>query len=473
MEMSRPDPDPRPASGPRQDPYIVGADGGIAHEAAAIADAAPATGPVTGRWRFVVYSAIGLAMFFVSVPINGKSTILVDHVLTFVRWALGPAVPWVVLALVVLGTVRPFVTGRWKAGGLRTVFAFANVVGLIVAALAVLGIYPGPLADPAIGPFLWEKLAIPVGLIVPIGAVFLAMLIGYGLMEFIGVFVQPIMRPLWKVPGRAAVDAVASFVGSYSLALLITDRVYREGRYTGREAAIIATGFSTVSATFMVIVAKTLGLMDHWTLYFFLTLVITFAVTAITVHLPPLRSIPDDTFESVPHNPEPVVTSHRTRAAWDEAMGALAAAPSLPRSTWDTFKDGVFMAAAIVPSILSVGLAGLLLAEHTPVFDILGWIFYPFAWVTGLPDPLLVGKAASVGIAEMFLPALMVSGHASMPLRFTIGVVCVSQIVFFSALVPSILATSIPVSVGKLVVLWFERVALTILITAPIAHLLF
>ena len=40
------------------------------------------------------------------------------------------------------------------------------------------------------------------------------------------------------------------------LALLITNRVYKEGKYTTKEAAIIATGFSTVSATFMIIIAK-------------------------------------------------------------------------------------------------------------------------------------------------------------------------------------------------------------------------
>ena len=244
------------------------------------------------RWRFVVYSAMGLAMFFVTVEIGGDSTILVDHALTAVMTVLGPAVPWVVVALVLLGTVRPFATGSWRRGPVRTGFALANIVGLGVAVCAALGYYPGPLANPDIGPFLWEKLGIPVGLIVPVGAVFLALLINYGLMEFIGVLVQPIMRPVWKVPGRAAVDAVASFVGSYSLALLITDRVYREGRYTGKEAAIIATGFSTVSATFMVIVASTLDLMHHWTLYFFLTLVITFAVTAITVRIPPLSRVP-------------------------------------------------------------------------------------------------------------------------------------------------------------------------------------
>ncbi|MFE7603817.1 YjiH family protein [Brachybacterium paraconglomeratum] len=461
------------ASGPRRDLDRQPFDRSAAARARSVTAADGTERPVPPhRWRFFVYSAIGLVMFFVSVEIGGKSTILVDHALTFVRWVLGPAVPWVVVALVLLGTVRPFVTGSWRRGALRTVFAVANVIGLVVAVCAALGYYPGPLGNPDIGPFLWEKLGIPVGLIVPVGAVFLALLINYGLMEFIGVLVQPIMRPLWKVPGRAAVDAVASFVGSYSLALLITDRVYREGRYTGREAAIIATGFSTVSATFMVIVASTLEIMHHWTLYFFLTLVVTFAVTAITVRIPPLSRVPDATFEDVEHQAEPVSTGNRLRHAWDEAMRALHDAPGVVRGTWDTFKDGVLMAAAIVPSILSVGLAGLLLATYTPVFDLLGWLFVPFAWLVQLPDPALAGKAVSVGIAEMFLPATVVAGHESEVLRFTVGVTAVSQIVFFSALVPSVLATRIPVNVGQLVVLWFVRVVLTILITAPLAHLL-
>ena len=153
-------------------------------------------------------------------------------------------------------------------------------------------------------------------------------------------------------------------------------------------------------------------------------------------------------------------------------MRALEQAPGLLRGTAATVRDGVLMSAAIVPSILSVGLGGLLLATYTPVFDLLGWLFVPFAWLVQLPDPALAGKAVSVGIAEMFLPATVVAGHESEVLRFTVGVTAVSQIVFFSALVPSVLATRIPVNVGQLVVLWFVRVMLTILITAPLAHLL-
>ena len=422
--------------------------------------------------RFVLYSAIGIFMFFVPVTIGGKSTIPLDHIVTWLRENVGAAVPYYALAVILAGTVLPFVTGSWRASPVKMVFAFLNILGLVVGCALVFGVGPDWLMAKDMGPFLFNSLVIPVGLIVPIGAVFLALLIGYGLMEFIGVFLQPVMRPVWRTPGRSAIDAVASFVGSYSLALLLTDRVYREGRYTAREAAIIATGFSTVSASFMVIVAKALDLMDHWLLYFWLALVVTFLVTAITVRIPPLSRIPDEPYPGVEHQPEKLVTGRRFHHAWAEAREALHTAPSLGRNVWDNLRDGLRMAMSILPSILSIGLIGLVLARYTPIFDWLGYLFVPFAWVVGLPEPLLAGKASATGIAEMFLPATLVAGQESLVLRLVIAIVCVSAIIFFSALVPSILATEIPVSIRSLVVIWFERVALTILIATLLVRLL-
>ena len=60
-----------------------------------------------------------------------------------------------------------------------------------------------------------------------------------------------------------------------------------------------------------------------------------------------------------------------------------------------------------------------------------------------------------------------------MVLKFTVAVVCVSQILFFSAMVPAVLATDIPLNIAQMVLIWFIRVVLTVLITVPVAHLVF
>ncbi|MFC9938472.1 YjiH family protein [Nocardiopsis alba] len=425
-----------------------------------------------GVWRLVVYSGIGIFMFFVPLTIGDRNAIPLDHLVGLVQKGLGPTLPYVIWLIIAAGTVVPFATGAWRRDRVRTVFALLNVVGLVAATMVVLEVGPAWFLQEDLAPFLFDSVAVNVGLLVPVGAVFLALLVGYGLLEFVGVLMQRVMRPLWRVPGRSAVDAAASFVGSYSLGLLITDRVYRSGRYTGREAAIIAVGFSTVSVTFMVVIANTLDLMGMWTTYFLLSLFVTYAVTAILVRVPPLSRIPDTPFPGATAHPEERIDERRLQAAWAEARRALRAAPPLARGVRTNLVEGVRMSMSILPSIMSVGTFGLILARYTPVFDLMGYLLLPFTWLVRLPEPAETAKALSAGIAEVFLPATMTAGAEDAVLRLVVGVVSVSAIVFFSALVPCVLATSIPLTVWNLVVIWFQRVVLSVLITTPLAYLL-
>lgn len=423
-------------------------------------------------WKFFVFSGIGVLAFFVPLPIGGTTTILLDHLVTWFRDTVPGLLPWYALVLIIGGAIYPFATGNWRRSGTDTVFAFARIVGLVVGAMLVFDVGPAWLFADNMGPFLLNALVIPVGLLVPIGAAFLALLVGYGLMEFIGVVARPLMKPVFGTPGRSAVDAVASFVGSYSLALLITNRVYLEGKYHHREAMIIATGFSTVSATFMIVVAKALDLMPYWSFYFWSTLLITFAVTALSVRIWPLRSWPEDYAPGADPTPEHDVQGSRLAAAWASAQQTVSANPGLGRTLWVNVRDGVVMAMAILPSILSIGLLGLVLAEYTPVFDWLGLVFYPVTALLQIPEPMLVAKAAALGVSEMFLPAALVTGSV-LSVKYVVAVVSVSQIIFFSAMVPSLVGTQIPVSIPKLLAIWFVRVLLSLVITIPVALLVF
>lgn len=64
----------------------------------------------------------------------------------------------------------------------------------------------------------------------------------------------------------------------------------------------------------------------------------------------------------------------------------------------------------------------------------------------------------------------MVAGAESDVLRLIIAMVSVSQVFFFSSMVPSVLATDIPLSIKNIIIIWFERVILSTIIAAPFAY---
>lgn len=416
--------------------------------------------------RLLGYSLIGLVVFFVPFEIAGRSTILIDHAASALQVHARPLVIGIAVLFMLYGAIQPWLSGSWRSSLPQTVFSLLKVAGLLIGLGYLAGVGPAALYQPGMLPFLFDKLVLSLALIVPLGALALVFLIGFGLLELIGVLMQPVMRPIWRTPGKSAIDAVASFVGSYSVGLLITDRMYRQGHYSVREAAIIATGFSTVSAPFMVIIAKTLGLMEIWNLYFWGAMLVTFSVTAVSARIYPLSRLPSAAIPEVPL----AAGESRLRAAWNAGLSQAAGAPSLASALRETFSDGLRMTAAILPSILAVGLLGLLAAKYTPLFDAIGMLLYPLTWLFGLSEPMEVARAISTGLAEMFLPAMLLK-DAEVLVKFVVAIVSVSSVLFLSASIPCVLATQIPLRLRDLLLVWLQRTLLSLVFSIPLAYL--
>src|SRR5690625_6793325 len=91
----------------------------------------------------------------------------------------------------------------------------------------------------------------------------------FGLLELFGTLMTKVMRPLFKLPGRSSIDALASWIGDGTIGVLLTSKQYEDSYYTKREAAIIGTTFSVVSITFTLVIIETVGL-EHMFISFYL-----------------------------------------------------------------------------------------------------------------------------------------------------------------------------------------------------------
>lgn len=423
-------------------------------------------------WRFFVFSALGLFLFFVPVTMSGTTSIMLDHIVTVIHQVFGENIQYYTLAVVFAGTLIPFMTKAWNKSAFNILFTFFKVLGLLIGVMVVLNIGPAFVLDENMGPFLFYSLAINLSLLIPLGGAALGLILGYGFLVFIGVLLEPVMRTLFKTPGRSAMDAMASLVGSYSVGLLITNRTYKEGLYNRKEGLIIATGFSTVSVTIMVVVARTLELMDYWVLFFIVILLVTFGVTAITTFLPPIRNEKKIYYNGKNNNIEEKYEGNILQYAWYKAKQQSHSSRPLAGDIWMNFIEAMKMTASVVPSVLSIGLIGLIVAEYTDVLTWVSYVYYPLLYMFPLENVPLIAEAVTISIVEMFLPSLLVA-EADITTRFIVGVTSISAVVFLSGFIPAVLSTSLNLKVWKLIFVWFIRTLLSLLIVIPIALLIF
>jgi nucleoside recognition membrane protein YjiH len=421
---------------------------------------------------------LGLGFFAVPVPWNGRWTVAFDIVVKELRTGFAGPVAAYCAVLIVAGAVATCLASfrrgdypKLKAFEAAPVLAALRVLGVPLAIMFWLGLGPAALHEKAIGGTIWGVLVLSVGLIIPIGAVALNVFISYGALELVGTLTRPLMRPLFRLPGRAALDDITSWLGSYSVGLYLTRKLVDQGRYTRREAFIIVTGFSTVSIGFVGVVCSTLELLHLFPVVFATYFVVIYLIAAIQCRVWPTTGILDEAITT--HQPEGEPEGPLLAAAWKAAIDRAKEARPLPHVAAEGFRDGLILAATILGTILAVGTGALMLAEHTPLLDWLGRPLVPVITALGIPDAELVATATVAGITEMYIPALIVQ-DASAPARFFIAVLSISQLIFFSSVGPMMLDmfSDLPIRVRDLLALFVFRTALLLPMLALVTHAL-
>lgn len=424
--------------------------------------------------KFIGFNVLGVLLFFSPITIGGTNSIPLDHLIALINRVIPQFGSLFALGICIVGGLLPWFDKSYRKGTASLIISLFRALGAPISLVAFFHRGPAWLMDPGLLPFVWDKIVIAVTLIVAVGSIFLTFLLSFGLLEFVGMLMRPVLRPLYKVPGKAAVDAVASFVGSFSVAIYLTNKLYKENEYSNREACIIITGFSTVSATFMIVIAKTAGFMPIWNLYFFSTMVITFMVTALISRLWPISSL-DDSYHDCQRKPEEGMPGNLFVNAVHEGLRMASNKKPLYQSLWDNLKGGIVMCFTLSPCIASIALIAVILVKRTSLFDVLGLVFVPVTYLLslfGLPEHWTVAKACTMTLAEMFVPNTVV---ASLPQasKYVVAVVSVSVILFFGGSIPCVLATEIKIKFWQIMIIWLERAVLSMLLAGIVAIWIF
>ena len=86
-------------------------------------------------------------------------------------------------------------------------------------------------------------------------------------------------------------------------------------------------------------------------------------------------------------------------------------------------------------------------------------------------EAFAVAPATLIGFTDMFLPALLITGVASVKTKFIIGVLSLVQIIYLTEVGVIVIKSEVPLGIGKLFILFLERTVLAIPMIVLFANL--
>ena len=435
--------------------------------------------------KFALPSLLGIVTFLTPVKVDGNWTILMGLISDTGKDFVGAGMPWVVYTLLcisAIGTLYAITVGRNRLAD-DSLFVRLFRVAPVWVILRVLGLLMGTMTMFQIGPEVFWKydnggtvlhdLAVNIVPIFLFAGLLMPFLTDYGLMEFVGTLLKRIFRRLFTLPGRSAIDALASWMSSAPVGVLITIQQYVSGHYTTREAAVIATNFSVVSVPFALLVAKTIGVGDRFPEYY-MAVVLTGVLTAMIMpRIPPLSRFEDTPFDELHPLREQRASGSGSLFRDAIALAATRASIAVPLKQQFRIATGHILDIwfGLVPAVIVVGGAGLMLANETGVLQLITGPFVPLLSLAGLPEAAAAAPALFSGFLDMFLPALLGASIESDLTRFVVGVMSVTQLIYMSEIGILMIKCEIPLKFWHLFVVFMLRTIIGLPIVILFARL--
>jgi nucleoside recognition membrane protein YjiH len=433
--------------------------------------------------KCLIPSSLGFVLFLVPLNFEEKNNIPLAYIANKAVDVLAGSVNWILLAVVVISTVVPILLKRraYSEDLPKWLAPVTNVgwITIIIRGIAVLftlsvmfKVGPEWLWGEFTGGLVINVLLVKLISILFFASVLLPLLTEYGLMDFVGTLLHKPFRMAFRLPGRAAIDSMASTLGSSSVGIILSNRQYEMGLYTWREATIIATCFSTVSVPFSLVVAEILGLDDIFLSYYASAVGIIIVLALVLSRIPPLTSFEDTFIGDEDRRPTRVEEGGLLQRALSAALERARSGPDATRYATLGIRDLSNLWFNIVPPVLTFATVAMILVEHTSLFEWLAMPLVPLMQLANMENPALTAKAIVAGFADPFFPPLIGRSIESELTSCVIAIMAVVQLIFLTETGVVLMKTKLRIQFWHLPVIFILRTILAFPLAVLAAHLI-
>ena len=442
---------------------------------------------VRRRLRFAVPSLLGIFMFLTPFPVSGVTNTFVGHLKEYILASLHNYLGLTVMSMSLLvSTVSLYIMLKRPSWVYKNhIFSehlacsplgfSVRFVSLILSAAAAFGFYGSFGNIMTFAENIVVHIVPRLIVLVVVLSLTAPLLLDFGLVQFAAVFAGRWMEPLFCVPGRSAVDGVASWLGSSSMAIVITERMHEAGFYSDREAAVMVSSFSLAGIYNIYALAAILNMQIY---FFCVVTTVYFSMIVLAVIMPrlwPLKNIPDryrkeaERFHE--HYHEPCGSSLSERAF--QRAEAKASKMSFEMYIHESVAIAVPLLFGTIPFMIALGTFFLAAANLTPFVSMLSAPITALLEIAGIKEAGGIAASSVFAFVDPFLAVTYGQTLVSYESRFICVCVAAVGLINLTEVVIHVWHTKIPLTVLQMSAIYCMRVFISLFIIVPVASYLF
>ncbi|MCC3861573.1 YjiH family protein [Pseudemcibacter aquimaris] len=427
--------------------------------------------------KFIIPSTVGILLFLTPVEYNGNTTILLAVLTTLFRTPFEGYILEIIVSVVIISAVssgwyqlfKPTWATTNKSIRLICNTSFPwflmRLLGAIFAIMVYFQIGPELVWGKDNGFTVFTEIGATIFFIITVACFLMPFLTEFGFMEFIGTIVSILFRFLFKLPGRSAIDALASFLTSSNVGLLITIGQYEKGYYSTRQAASVAVNFSVVSVSFCFLIASVAGIERIFISWYIAIGIACMICAIILVRIPPLSKL----------NNNYINKQKKEEIQYDFSDGFLRGilklfkqaiklasiraenAPPTSKIILTSWHSAISVIFGVIAPSMAIGTMTIILLNNTPVFNILSYPILMLLDLFNFPDAARAAPGMIIGFLDQFMPAIVASDIENEMVKFVLAGLAVTQLIYMSEVGLIILRSSLPLKLHHLFFIFILR----------------
>ena len=257
----------------------------------------------------------------------------------------------------------------------------------------------------------------------------LPMISDYGLAEFLEELLNPLMHPVFKIPGTAIMAIVTSSFVSVTIAILLISDQFFKGYYNRRETVLLITCLTLPAMPVSLLLTSLVGIEHLWGRFYLGLTLIAFFMSALLIRIPPIATIPATYYREKVALKEKHASKNKFVSALHYA-GNRALEPHA--SPIQNISYVLLNMTSFIPFIVVYGTLAILLISETPFIY---WLTKPYALYLGvfhLKDAFIVAPALFLNTIDVILSPVVMKQVASEFTRFAVLMMLLGQMTYLA-----------------------------------------